>query len=76
MAREAGLFESAEANATDDGTDATDSNDNTVAQAEGASVRGGLLRSRAQALEQLREVAAFSGAQNLTAPWPTWQKKR
>lgn len=59
VAREAGLFESAEANATDDGTDATDSNDNTVAQAEGASVRGGPLRSRAQALEQLREVAAF-----------------
>ncbi|HEX5312849.1 type VI secretion system protein TssA [Aquabacterium sp.] len=60
LAREAGLLENSEATSASEETEATDPNDHTSPRADASPTRGGgPLRSRAQALEQLREVAAY-----------------
>lgn len=60
LAREAGLFENSEgANASEE-TGSAPPSEQGAAQADASPARGGgPLRSRAQALEQLREVAAY-----------------
>lgn len=61
LAREAGLFEnSASASADEEATSNDALADDSAGSGQGTSPRsGGPLRSRAQALQQLREVAAF-----------------